>query len=87
MTAIGNSTKKAIYPGSFDPLTNGHLDILDRALTLGRAQREQQRQRDEERERDVGEDVVRFAHVQRHHCHQPGGERTRGISTRLCGRP
>jgi len=34
MTAIGNSTKKAIYPGSFDPLTNGHLDILDRALTL-----------------------------------------------------
>ena len=23
----------AIYPGSFDPITNGHLDILDRALT------------------------------------------------------
>ena len=22
---------KAIYPGSFDPITNGHLDILDRA--------------------------------------------------------
>jgi pantetheine-phosphate adenylyltransferase len=27
-------TRKAIYPGSFDPITHGHLDILDRALTL-----------------------------------------------------
>ncbi len=26
--------KKAIYPGSFDPITNGHLDILDRSLQL-----------------------------------------------------
>jgi len=25
---------KAIYPGSFDPFTNGHLDILDRSLSL-----------------------------------------------------
>jgi pantetheine-phosphate adenylyltransferase len=25
---------RAIYPGSFDPITNGHLDILDRSLTL-----------------------------------------------------
>ncbi|MCM2323579.1 MAG: pantetheine-phosphate adenylyltransferase [Oligoflexia bacterium] len=25
---------RAIYPGSFDPITNGHLDILDRALQL-----------------------------------------------------
>jgi len=23
--------KQAIYPGSFDPLTNGHLDIIERA--------------------------------------------------------
>jgi len=34
MTPAGTLTKKAIYPGSFDPLTNGHLDILDRALSL-----------------------------------------------------
>lgn len=26
--------RKAIYPGSFDPITNGHLDILDRSLSL-----------------------------------------------------
>ena len=24
----------AIYPGSFDPITNGHLDILNRALGI-----------------------------------------------------
>ena len=24
----------AIYPGSFDPITNGHFDILQRALTI-----------------------------------------------------
>jgi pantetheine-phosphate adenylyltransferase len=26
--------KKAIYPGSFDPITNGHLDIIRRAASL-----------------------------------------------------
>lgn len=25
---------KAIYPGSFDPITNGHLDVVRRALKL-----------------------------------------------------
>ena len=23
--------KKAVYPGSFDPITNGHVDIIERA--------------------------------------------------------
>ncbi|MGE4234207.1 MAG: pantetheine-phosphate adenylyltransferase [Bacteriovoracia bacterium] len=27
-------TRLAIYPGSFDPITNGHLDIIDRSLYL-----------------------------------------------------
>ena len=26
--------KIAVYPGSFDPLTNGHMDIIERALKL-----------------------------------------------------
>src|SRR5258708_3182176 len=26
--------RTAIYPGSFDPLTNGHLDVLQRATKL-----------------------------------------------------
>ena len=26
--------KLAIYPGSFDPITNGHIDIIERATTL-----------------------------------------------------
>ncbi len=26
--------KKVIYPGTFDPVTNGHLDIIDRAREL-----------------------------------------------------
>jgi pantetheine-phosphate adenylyltransferase len=26
--------KKAIYPGSFDPMTNGHMDILIRSLKI-----------------------------------------------------
>jgi pantetheine-phosphate adenylyltransferase len=27
-------TRRAIYPGSFDPVTNGHLDIIERACKL-----------------------------------------------------
>ena len=27
-------TSFAVYPGSFDPMTNGHLDILRRALVV-----------------------------------------------------
>jgi pantetheine-phosphate adenylyltransferase len=28
------NSRFAVYPGSFDPITNGHLDILRRALTV-----------------------------------------------------
>ncbi len=26
--------KTAVYPGAFDPVTNGHIDIIERALKL-----------------------------------------------------
>ena len=26
--------KKAVYPGSFDPITNGHIDILERSTRM-----------------------------------------------------
>ena len=25
---------RALYPGSFDPLTNGHMDLIERAVSL-----------------------------------------------------
>ncbi len=28
------SVKSAVYPGSFDPFTNGHLDIVQRAIRI-----------------------------------------------------
>ena len=36
---MNNKTKEAtmkiaIYPGSFDPVTNGHLDIIKRAAAI-----------------------------------------------------
>lgn len=34
LTVNADGLKRAIYPGSFDPITNGHLDILDRTLHL-----------------------------------------------------
>src|SRR3989338_4535166 len=26
--------RTAVYPGSFDPVTNGHIDVIERALKL-----------------------------------------------------
>lgn len=31
---IANEIKTALYPGSFDPITNGHLDVLERASRM-----------------------------------------------------
>lgn len=31
---MSNPEKIAVYPGSFDPLTNGHIDIIERALEI-----------------------------------------------------
>lgn len=31
---MNQKNKIAIYPGSFDPLTNGHLDVIERALDI-----------------------------------------------------
>ncbi|MCF6247560.1 MAG: pantetheine-phosphate adenylyltransferase [Desulfobacula sp.] len=31
---MAENKKIAIYPGSFDPLTNGHIDIIQRALGI-----------------------------------------------------
>ena len=33
-TETTNVKRSAIYPGSFDPVTNGHLDVIQRAGTL-----------------------------------------------------
>src|SRR5262249_12432454 len=34
MAAMAHTSRLAIYPGSFDPLTNGHVDIIERAAAL-----------------------------------------------------
>ncbi len=34
MEATPNGPSIAIYPGTFDPITNGHIDIINRALNL-----------------------------------------------------
>lgn len=30
----GNQPRRAVCPGSFDPVTNGHLDVIERAASL-----------------------------------------------------
>ena len=32
--ASGGRSRVAVYPGSFDPVTNGHVDIIERGLRL-----------------------------------------------------
>jgi pantetheine-phosphate adenylyltransferase len=34
MSRKDKGQRLAIYPGTFDPITNGHLDLIDRALEL-----------------------------------------------------
>ncbi|HWO56680.1 MAG TPA: pantetheine-phosphate adenylyltransferase [bacterium] len=34
MTKSAANDRLGIYPGTFDPITNGHLDLIDRALHL-----------------------------------------------------
>lgn len=29
-----NNTRNAVYPGSYDPITNGHIDIIKRGLRI-----------------------------------------------------
>jgi pantetheine-phosphate adenylyltransferase len=31
---MNHEPKAAVYPGSFDPFTNGHLDVVERALKI-----------------------------------------------------
>ena len=34
ITPLNNEPKTAVYAGSFDPLTNGHLWVIDSALKI-----------------------------------------------------
>ncbi len=31
---MSSSPRRIVYPGTFDPITNGHLDVVERALQL-----------------------------------------------------
>ena len=31
---MGDKIVRAIFPGSFDPITNGHLDVINRGMKL-----------------------------------------------------
>ena len=32
--SIKTTSKKALYPGTFDPITNGHIDLVNRSLKI-----------------------------------------------------
>ena len=64
--------KIVIYPGSFDPITNGHLDIIERAVNLfdkviisivNNAEKDQQLFSIEERKEMVLESVSSFQNI------------------------
>ncbi len=61
----------AIYPGTFDPITNGHLDVIERAreifdtviVTVAQNRSKQPLFTDEERVRMVKESVGKYENV------------------------
>ena len=32
--SVKTTSKKALYPGTFDPITNGHIDLVNRSLKI-----------------------------------------------------
>ncbi|HAR49127.1 MAG TPA: pantetheine-phosphate adenylyltransferase, partial [Smithella sp.] len=34
MTQEKNEKRIAVYPGSFDPITNGHVDLVKRGMNI-----------------------------------------------------
>ena len=64
--------KIAIYPGTFDPITNGHLDILERAMklfdkviiTVARNSAKNPMFTEEERLEMIRKSVRRYKHVE-----------------------
>ena len=34
MSTVTKASNKAIYPGTFDPITNGHADLIERAANM-----------------------------------------------------
>ena len=76
----------AIYPGSFDPVTNGHLDIMQRACTLFNnlivAVAFNDQKHDSTLFFDRRENRTAPANV-RSQSENPGGQ-TRGASRRFC---
>lgn len=76
MTAEKRAAAKAIYPGSFDPPTNGHLDVIERAarcfgeLVVAVVVNPQKREPMfslEDRERMIRDSVARIPNVRVEH--------------------
>ena len=73
---MGKKSVKAIFPGSFDPITNGHLDVIERGtklfdeliVAIGRSPVKNQLFTPEERLEMISELIVDM----RHTSHVPG---------------